>query len=157
MSKTLESTLKNEGFKPKPYIDPLVLMYPVRYGIPTEDMAIIKKHWDKLTATFGHGLTFLKKEESETVVKMRIESIANELQSQWPEMKYMPELAKGVFTEMAYQLGVAGFMKFKKTRRYAERGEWLHCGDEMLDSEWAREETPERAKKLSGLIKTLAA
>ena len=55
---------------------------------------------------------------------------------------------------MCYQLGVSGVSKFKKTLEYLENNEFKMASREMLDSLWARQ-TPNRAKKLSEIIKGL--
>jgi len=55
---------------------------------------------------------------------------------------------------MAYQLGFAGFCKFKKTIAYLQEAEWEKASEEMLDSKWAVQ-TPNRAKELSEIIKSL--
>ena len=54
--------------------------------------------------------------------------------------------------ECCYQLGVSGFSKFKKTLAYLEAHEFKKAGVEMLDSKWAKQ-TPNRAKKLSDIVK----
>ena len=50
---------------------------------------------------------------------------------------------------MNYQLGVSAFSKFKKTIQYIKVKDYKAVSIEMLDSKWARDDTPSRAKKLS--------
>lgn len=57
------------------------------------------------------------------------------------------EARRGVLVEMAYQLGLAGLLGFKKFLAAAREGNWEEAGKEMLDSLWARQ-TPARAKRL---------
>jgi lysozyme len=57
-----------------------------------------------------------------------------------------------VLAEMAYQMGVDGVLKFRKTLAALERGDYLAAADEMLDSKWALE-TRKRAEWLSDLMK----
>ena len=66
----------------------------------------------------------------------------------------MPEDGRDVIYEMCYQLGVTGVSKFKKTLAYIENSEYKMASKEMLDSKWARQ-TPNRAKRLSDIIKDL--
>ena len=54
---------------------------------------------------------------------------------------------------MCYQLGLGGFSKFKKTISYLEKENYLEASKEMLDSKWAKQ-TPNRAKKLSEIVKS---
>ena len=56
---------------------------------------------------------------------------------------------------MAYQIGVSGLYKFRKTLRYAREGKFDEMADEMLNSSWARQ-TPARAKRHSDKIRSLA-
>ena len=63
----------------------------------------------------------------------------------------LPEEIKLVFTEMAYQIGVLGVGKFKKTIKFLKRAEWGNAATEMLDSQWARN-FPNRAKELANIV-----
>ena len=50
---------------------------------------------------------------------------------------------------MCFQIGVSGFSKFKKTIVYASSYDWINMSVEMLDSKWAKSDSPNRAKALS--------
>ena len=50
---------------------------------------------------------------------------------------------------MNYQLGVTAFSKFKKTIYLLANKDYKGASVEMLDSKWARDDTPRRAKELS--------
>jgi len=63
-------------------------------------------------------------------------------------------IAFGILVEMAYQMGVDGTSKFKKTLEFVKNGEYEKAGDEMLDSKWARQ-TNTRATTLSDLMKSV--
>jgi len=52
---------------------------------------------------------------------------------------------------MAFQLGIAGLMKFRKTLRYLQEGNYPAAATEALDSKWA-EQTPERATRVAELL-----
>jgi len=68
--------------------------------------------------------------------------------------KELPVEAQKVLVNMAFQLGVEGLLKFKKTLQYLEQRDFASAADEMLDSHWARE-TPGRARELSDIIRAL--
>lgn len=53
-----------------------------------------------------------------------------------------------VFINMAYQMGVSGLFKFKRTLAYFNAKDYEACAKELLDSVWAIQ-TPERAARLS--------
>lgn len=62
-----------------------------------------------------------------------------------------PDDVRDVLVEMAYQLGVSGLLKFKKTLKLITDRKYMEASVEMLDSLWARQ-TPNRAKKLSKVV-----
>ena len=55
--------------------------------------------------------------------------------------------------EMCYQMGVSGFSKFKKTIQYLSDKNYDKASREMLDSKWARRDSPNRAIGLSNIVK----
>ena len=133
MKNLIQSIVEHEGFRSKPYPDPL-------FG------------WD--VPTFGHGLTYITEEESLQIMQNRITSIHNELKDRLPFYVTLPEDAKGVLIEMAYQMGVNGVLNFKKTMAHIAEREWDKAATEMLNSRWAKQ-TPGRAESLSDTIKRL--
>ena len=64
----------------------------------------------------------------------------------------MPDEVRAVIFEMTYQMGIDGFKKFKKTINYLKNKNWLLASQEMLNSKWAKEQTPKRALRLSKII-----
>ena len=68
----------------------------------------------------------------------------------------LPQDARQVLCNMAFQMGRSGLQDFKKTIPLIEQGRWLDASVEMLDSQWFREDSPGRAKELSDVIKALA-
>ena len=55
---------------------------------------------------------------------------------------------------MAYQMGKPRLFKFTNTRAAYRAGDFEKTADEMLDSKWAREDTPGRAKEASEVMRT---
>ena len=65
-----------------------------------------------------------------------------------------PKKARLVCIDMAFQMGIAGFLKFKKTIALMQLGMWLEASEELLDSKYATQ-TPNRAKiqfKTTGIV-----
>ena len=58
-----------------------------------------------------------------------------------------------VLVNMAYNLGVAGLLEFKKTLSLIEKGNYAQASVEMLDSKWAKQ-VGNRSKELSVILKT---
>ncbi len=53
---------------------------------------------------------------------------------------------------MAFQMGVGGLMKFRRTLALAERGDWNQAATNALKSRWARQ-TPARARRVAALMR----
>ena len=138
---------KHEGFKPKPYIDPLVAENPEAHGISAADMNIIKNNLDKLILTFGHGFTFLTEAESKLVLASRLQSVSDQLNNKISFYSNLPQDIQQMLTEMAYQLGVNGLLKFKHMLSAIENQNWCKAYEEGLDSHWAKQ-TPSRAHEV---------
>ena len=128
----VQSILKHEGFRQKPYPDPI-------HG------------WD--VPTFGHGLTYITEEESEAIVRKRTVKLFRMLAQEKSFFVQLPEGVQGVLIEMAYQLGVRGVMKFKRMWRALADRDYETAAKEMLDSLWARQ-TPARSEELAERMKS---
>ena len=124
----LKMILDDEGFESKPYKDTL-------------------GNW-----TFGHGLTYITKEESERIVKERIEKINSEFEKlKWYRM--LDKQRKQAIINMGYQLGVKGVKGFKKMIRALGKQDWNKAHEEALDSAWAVQ-TPQRAARVAEILRT---
>lgn len=144
------SIVKHEGFEPKPYIDPLA-----KQRIPADEFAIIEKHWASLVPTFGHGLTYITEEESQQIVKNRVQKIQHSLKTRIPGYFNFPHQVRDVLIEMSFQMGVDGVLKFKKTIAALQSDDFDTAADEMLDSRWAKQ-TPSRAIYLADIVRDYA-
>lgn len=59
------------------------------------------------------------------------------------------EPRRAVLTSMAYQMGVAGLDNFKNTLKAIQEKNWRLAADEMMNSKWARYDSPKRAARHS--------
>lgn len=123
----LQSIREHEGFRSKPYPDPL-------HG------------WD--VPTFGIGFTWITEEESEYLLNRRVSMIRERLTASIPIFDSLPGRVQDILIEMGFQLGVVGLLKFKRTLAAINKGDYEEAADEMLDSKWARQ-VPRRAKRLA--------
>ena len=112
--------------------------------------------------TIGYGFAikdlFMDKEIADFILDKKIRGIlasieANDDWDQWFWDK--PQNVKEVLVNMIYQIGFYGVRKFRKTIQYIKDDSFLLAGEEMLDSKWARSDSPNRAKELSDIIKSL--
>lgn len=75
-----------------------------------------------------------------------------ELTRRAPWLLYQPEDVQRAVCNMAYQLGVDGVLNFRATLSLLKSGERVAAGIESLNSKWAREDTPRRARRVAALM-----
>lgn len=54
---------------------------------------------------------------------------------------------------MLFQLGIGGVLEFRGMIAAIQKGDWNMAADQMLDSHWAKEQTPKRAERLSAMMR----
>ena len=123
---------KHEGYEPRVYKDHL--------GFETIGIGFKVSELD------------LTEKECESILKRKLLDIELKLLQKFDWYKNSSSEVKTVVLNMCYQMGVTGFSKFKKTISYLSLGYTKEAGKEMLDSKWAKEQTPTRAKELSNLL-----
>ena len=133
IKKAVEQIKVEEGFRSTPYICTNGYL-TVGYGKRVDYISV-----DEKTA---ENWLF---EDSEKLDK-RIEESFN-----W--YANSPDPVKEVVLDMCYQMGISGFSKFKKTIYYLETEQYLDASEEMMDSKWARKDSPNRALRNSKKIK----
>lgn len=108
--------------------------------------------------TIGYGFAIKDLEMSEDIAEQilmeKLLILLKRVKTRFPWIEESPYEVQGVLIEMAYQMGVSGVSKFKKTLAHMKKEEWSSAADEMLDSRWYRQ-TPNRAKELSEIIRSL--
>ena len=108
--------------------------------------------------TIGYGFAIKDLELTEEIAELILTKKLAELQlricNAFEWFIDSPQDVQDVVTNMCYQLGLSGFSKFKKTIYYLETQQYDEAADEMLDSLWAKQ-TPNRAKELSNIIRSL--
>ena len=65
----------------------------------------------------------------------------------------LPNEVKLVCANMAFQLGVNRLGTFKKMIKAVDEGNYQLASIEMLDSKWAKEQTPARAERLAARMR----
>jgi lysozyme len=90
--------------------------------------------------------------EAEWLLRYRLESSMNELNSYKPILKTLSENRRRILFEMSYQLGVPKLLKFVKMWAAIEKNNFKDAAFEMTNSKWAREDSPKRADDLATLM-----
>lgn len=76
-----------------------------------------------------------------------------ELLAALPWIERLDDVRQAVLLDMAFNLGVAGLLKFKNTLRFVERGDYKQAAANMMLSLWARQ-VKTRAVRLSRMMET---
>lgn len=112
----MERVKKHEGFR----------------GVPYEDAG----GW---SVGYGRNLTFnpLTPDEGEYLLQNDLHKVLIELQKELLFWNKLDGVRQEVLVEMAYNLGVAGLLRFKKMLTALDNGEWLEASYQCLHSRWA--------------------
>ena len=113
--------------------------------------------------TIGYGFAikdlFFDKETCDFILDKKIKGILGGImadEDDWDTWFWdKPKGVKEVLINMIYQMGFSGVKKFRKTIQYIKDDNFLMASEEMLDSKWAKSDSPNRAKELSDIIKTV--
>lgn len=145
MSQIIQILNFEEGYKPKPYIDSL--------GFPTVAGGI---RVGPKGASLGN-YTFTVPKSVGDIWKQSIvnDTIAamNANQSISAALKQCNPARADILISMAYQLGVTGLAAFKKALIYISNGDFINGANEMLDSLWAKIQTPNRAMRHADVMR----
>lgn len=103
--------------------------------------------------TLGYGtLMPISKLEATLLLRTRLYAMIEALKNKQPVFNRLPKDVQAILAEMAYQMGVNGLLKFKKTWKYLEDFEFEKAADEGLNSLWAKQ-TPNRANELMSRLR----
>lgn len=112
------------------------------------------------TIGFGHMLTpkdaDLKSISQELANELFLEDfngIVGDLESEIDWFHDLDEVRQAVLIDMAFNLGVAGLMKFRRMLSYCRCGDYDSSSKEMLESIWAKQ-VKTRAIELSEMMRT---
>lgn len=122
-----------------------------------------KGHW---TIGYGHNLDaspYLSGGEkisneitesiAEEILRIDIGTTLAKLRESWPRFDEFDKSRRDAFANMAFQLGVSGFMRFERMRAAALARDWETAYKEALNSNWARYQSTERARRVAWQIK----
>lgn len=125
----------DEGWRAEPYQDHLGL-WTIGYGFLIDGRKSVR-----LPQVVGDF--WLK-----TLVEERTKALNDAL----PWLQAEPDDVQRALVNMAYQMGVAGVLKFQKMLDALKAGDRNLAANEALDSTWAKQ-TPQRAQKVAALIR----
>ena len=124
---------RSEGFRAKPYKDSLGKL-TIGYGTLLE----------------GKGLS---REESEVLLLMRAMEkrvrLDDQLARRGIDYRALPPPARRSLLRLAYQIGVARLLRFKRMLAAVKDRRWRTAHAEALDSKWAKRDSPARARRVA--------
>ena len=108
------------------------------------------------TIGYGFAIKDLEMDEdiAEEILLRKVEKLIKRVRSKFDWLDSVPREVQGVLVEMSYQMGLSGVSKFKKALHAMQMFQWKLAATELLDSRWAKQ-TPNRAKELSNIIRSL--
>lgn len=111
----------------------------------------------KLTIGIGHniearGLT-IRDEQIDELFADDVRQAEQDARQFCPRFNALDPSRQAVLVNMAFQLGLTRLMKFRNFRAALAELDYERAADEMLDSKWAREDTPKRAEELAGIMR----
>lgn len=110
--------------------------------------------------TIGYGFRLdrpgaLPEDIADEWLRKIVMAIDEELEKRIKFYRRLHPKAKAVLLDMAYNMGVAGLLKFSKTLGELRRGNYAAAASEMLDSRWASQ-VGRRARENADIIRSLA-
>ena len=111
--------------------------------------------------TIGYGFAikdlYMDREVSDLILDQKIQQMLKRILSHedWGDwFPEKPQHIQEVLINMIFQIGFSGVRKFRKTIQYIKDNNFKMAAEEMLDSKWAKSDSPNRAKELSDIIKS---
>jgi len=134
-SRLLRTIESDEGFRSKPY--------KCSDGIWTIG---IGRNLEAVGISYTEALHLLKND---------IEQCHADLERVFPnQFEALPDHIQEVLMNMRFQLGPGGFRSFKKFIAAIRAWDMTKAKQEMLDSKWAKQDTPDRANRLAKILQT---
>jgi len=114
---------------------------------------LIKADGDLFDAPLG---TPISQEQSDAWFEKDVQTCINDARWLHPDLDEHPQVVGVVIAAMAYQLGLPSLTRFKLFHDHIQERQYDRAADEMLDSKWARIDTPARAQRMAQMIAALA-
>ena len=104
----------------------------------------------KLSIGYGTNIQDgITREEALLLMRQRLGKVGAAREARLPFWVKLTDDRRRVLANMGYQLGAGGLTGFRRTLAALERGDYDGAAREMLDSKWAKRDTPGRAGRLA--------
>lgn len=105
------------------------------------------------TATFGIGFTYITMPEAMMILKNRVPNMCAEINRKWSPFSELDDVRKIVCLDIAYNVGIQGFLEFRDMTDFMAVKDWVHASHACMDSLVAVQEHI-RYTRLSEMILT---
>lgn len=131
-------------------------MSPLEIQLMEDEGLRLKPYRDtvgKLTIGIGRNLDDVGISKDEAVIMFRndIHNVQIELAQRLPFWSKLNQTRQDALTNMAFNMGVPTFMKFKNTISYLAKGDYKSASVECLNSTWHKQ-VGERADRIAKQI-----
>lgn len=105
--------------------------------------------------TIGIGLNLeagLPEDEAETILRLRLDKLKAQLGAELPWFQALNEARQAALLSMAYQMGLAGLLKWQRTLGHLASGDYETAATEMVKSRWYTQ-TRDRARRSAYMVR----
>ncbi len=138
----------DEGYRERPYLD---TKQNVTIGIGDNLSLEGITTLEQANKKYPNGISI---EQARTKAQVTITRIANSLPYYIKVFNDLDDVRQAVLIDMAYNMGVNGLLKFHDTLNFILAEDYVSASKEMLRSDWAIIDVPNRAKRLSIMMLT---
>lgn len=96
----------------------------------------------------------LRPEESAFILNNRMKLACEELTKKLPWFSNLDEVRQAALLNMAHQLGITGLLGFPRMLGALRDQRWAEAETQALDSQWARSDSPARARRVARQLAT---
>ena len=148
----IDRITENEGYREGVY-DCSLGFKTCGIGFALKDLEISPELAYKIIKwQIDEGIIRISKEHSQE----KVAELLGDLHLKWGKnldfYDDLPPMIQGILIEMSFQLGFAGTNLFRKMLGAMKVKDWKEASNQMLDSKWARSDSPQRAKRLADIV-----
>lgn len=153
MSFTSDLIKKHEGLRLTAYRDTRGIL-TIGYGFNLQATAAkaICAQLELDYAGLCAGTTELTQDQADSIFDHQLGTVIAGARITFPGFDSLPEKAQAVIADLIFNLGLGGFLTFRKTIALLKAGKWDAAADELVDSLWFRQ-VPNRAAEDVALLR----
>ncbi len=111
-----------------------------------------------LTIGYGRNLerrpSGISEREAEVLLENDIADVLAQIRRKYPWFDRLPDPVKRALANMTFQMGIGTISQFRLMLDALELGDYDAAVADALDSRWARDQTPARAKRVTDLMRS---